>query len=136
MRRTVIRVPELTGYAGIRFVAVSLPYASQLVDHVKYLEPQDVRQSDDDTERRRQRAPRAPNFRYLVRLALRCDSAEQLGQRLKRRSDRQRQRAGLARLALAAPRSRSPRGSTGCWRRIEAALPHKPPPEHELCPSN
>jgi hypothetical protein len=54
----VVIVPELTGYASIRHVAVSLPYASQLIDHVKYMEPQDVRPPEGDTERRRQRAPR------------------------------------------------------------------------------
>jgi hypothetical protein len=48
---------------------------------------------DDDTEKRR---ARAPLFTYLVRLALKCDSAEQLGQRLKARYDRQRQRQGIA----------------------------------------
>jgi hypothetical protein len=58
MRHMVVIVPELTGYASIRHVAVSLPYASQLIDHVKYMEPQDVRPPEGDTERRRQRAPR------------------------------------------------------------------------------
>jgi hypothetical protein len=33
----------------------------------------------------------------LVRWAVKCDSAEQLGERLKRRYDRQLQRRGLAR---------------------------------------
>jgi hypothetical protein len=35
-------------------------------------------------------------MRTLVRWALKCDSAEQLGERLKRRYDRQRQRQGIA----------------------------------------
>ena len=43
MRHMVVIVPELTGYASIRHIAVSLPYASQLIDHVKYMEPQDVK---------------------------------------------------------------------------------------------
>jgi hypothetical protein len=87
MRRMVVIVPELTGYASIRHIAVSLPYASQLIDHVKYMQPQDVKPPEGDTERRRQRAPRAPSLRYLVRLAVKCQSAERLGKR--RRYQRQ-----------------------------------------------
>ena len=51
---------------------------------------------EGDTERRRQRAPRAPSMRTLVRWAQACDSAEQLGVRLRRRYQRQQQRQGLA----------------------------------------
>ena len=96
MRHMVVIVPELTGYASIRHVAVSLTYAAQLIDGVKYMLPGDVKPPESGTERRRQRAPRAPSLRVLVRWAVKCDSAEQLGERLKRRYDRQRQRAGLA----------------------------------------
>jgi len=97
MRYMVVIVPELTGYASIRHIAVNLPYASQLIDHVKYMEPQDVKPPEGDTERRRQRAPRAPSMRYLVKLAVKCQSAEELGQRLRRRYQRQQQRQGIAR---------------------------------------
>jgi hypothetical protein len=38
------------------------------------------------------RAPRGPTLRSLVKLALACDSAEEMGKRLKRRFDRQKQR--------------------------------------------
>jgi hypothetical protein len=41
------------------------------------------------------RAPRAPTLRALVRLAVKCASAEEMGQRLKRRFDRQQQRRGV-----------------------------------------
>ena len=92
----VVIVPELTGYTSIRHVAVSLPYAAQLIDGVKYMLPGDVKPPEGGTERRRQTAPRAPSVRTLVKWAQKCDSAEQLGERLKRRYDRQRQRAGLA----------------------------------------
>ena len=56
----------------------------------------DVKPPEGGTERRRQGAPRAPSLRYLVRWAQKCDSAEQLGERLKRRYQRQqaRQRIG------------------------------------------
>ncbi len=80
----VIRVVEQT----VRRVAVSLPYAAHLIDGTKYMEPADVRPPQDDTELRR-RAPRGPSLRYLVKLALRCESAEELGKRLRRRFQRQ-----------------------------------------------
>ena len=78
-------------------VSVSLPYAAQLIDGVKYMLPQDVKPPEGGTEKRRQRAPRAPSMRTLVRVGAACDSAEQLGEQLKRRYDRQLQRRGLAR---------------------------------------
>ena len=92
----VVIVPELTGYASIRHVAVSLPYVAQLIDGKKYMLPGDVKPPEGGTERRRQGAPRAPSLRFLVEMALRCDSAEEMGKKLKRRFDRQAQRARLA----------------------------------------
>ena len=89
MRHMVVIVPELTGYASIRHVAVSLPYAAQLIDGVKYMLSGDVKPPEGGTERRRQRAP---SLRFLVKLAMRCDSAEELGQRLRRRYQRQQAR--------------------------------------------
>ena len=53
MRHMVVIVPELTGYASIRHIAVSLPYAAQLIDGVKYLMPGDVKPPEGGTERRR-----------------------------------------------------------------------------------
>ena len=41
------------------------------------------------------RTPRAPSLRSLVKLAVRCESAEELGKKLKRRFDRQKQRRGI-----------------------------------------
>ena len=92
----VVIVPELTGYASIRHVAVSLPYAAQLVDGTKYMEPGDVKPPEGGSEKRRQRAPRAPSMRSMVKLAVRCQSAEELGERLKKRYQRQLQRRGPA----------------------------------------
>jgi hypothetical protein len=88
----VVIVPELTGYASIRHVAVSLPYAAQLIDGVKYMLPGDVKAPEDASERRRERAPRGPTMRSLVRLAVKCQSAEELGARLKQRFDKQQAR--------------------------------------------
>ena len=89
MRHMVVIVPELTGYASIRHVAVSLPYVAGLVDGVKYMELADIKPPEGDTERRRQRAP---SLRFLVKQALRRGSAEQLGKKLRRRYQRQQQR--------------------------------------------
>jgi hypothetical protein len=91
MRRMVIRVPELTGYAGVRFVPVSLPYAPQLIDGKKYMEPKDAPRP----EGYRERARRGPTLRSLVKLALRCQSAEEMGKQLKRRFDRSLRRRGV-----------------------------------------
>jgi hypothetical protein len=41
------------------------------------------------------RAPRAPSLRTLVKMAVRCQSAEELGEKLKRRYQRAKQRAGI-----------------------------------------
>ncbi|HET9538871.1 MAG TPA: hypothetical protein VFP43_26570 [Mesorhizobium sp.] len=58
MHSMVVIVPELTGYASIRRIAVSLPYAAQLIDGPK-----------------RQRAPSAASMRTQVRWVQKCDSA-------------------------------------------------------------
>jgi hypothetical protein len=92
MRSMVTFVPELTGYAGIRHVEVSLPYVAELVDGRKYMEPKRL----EGTELRRHRAC-GPTLRSLVKLALACDSAEEMGKKLKRRFDRSYQRQGLVR---------------------------------------
>ena len=70
MRRMVIIVPELTGYATLRHIEVSPAHVPALVDGAKYMEPQDVPRLED-TELRR--AP-APSLRFLVKLALKCEN--------------------------------------------------------------
>jgi hypothetical protein len=79
-----VQVPLQTGYGSVRRVEVSLPYVAELIgDGEKYyLEPKRF----EGTELRR---ARAPTVRFLVRQALRCQSAEELGRKLKRRYDRQ-----------------------------------------------
>ena len=91
----VVIVPELTGYASIRHVAVSLPYAAQLIDGKKYMLPGDVKPPEGGTERRRQRAPRAPSMRsgqVGADMRQRRTARRAAG----RRYDRQQQRRGLA----------------------------------------
>ena len=91
MRSMFVQVPMLTGYASVRHVEVSLPFVAALIaDGEKYyMEPKRL----EGTELRRQRAP---SLRFLVRLALKCESAEELGKRLRRRYQRQQQRQGTA----------------------------------------
>jgi len=55
--------------------------------YVRPLEGQELRQS------------RAPSARFLVKLAMNCQDAEQLGKRLRRRYQRQAFRARRAQLA-------------------------------------
>ena len=88
MRHMVIRTPMQTGYASIRHVAVSLPYVADLVDGVKYMEPKDV-PALEGTELRRSKAP---SLRFIVKQALQCQSAEELGKRIRR--SYQRRQAG------------------------------------------
>ena len=97
---------------------VSLPYVGQLIDGKKYMEPTDAKpppqqstpgylevpySSRGGVGKRRfeqtPRAPRAPSLRKLVKLALKCDSAEQLGRQLKARYERQQNRIDPGRKA-------------------------------------
>ena len=63
-----------------------------LIGEKYYMEPKRL----EGTELRRHRS-RGPTLRSLVKLALRCDSAEEMGRKLKRRFERQQQRQGLVR---------------------------------------
>jgi hypothetical protein len=95
MRRMVIIVVCCTGYGQVTHVPVSLPLVPQLLDEVRYMKPSGVPPLEG-TELRRYRH-RGPTLRSLVKPAVVCDSAEQLGHQLKRRYARQRQRQGIAR---------------------------------------
>jgi hypothetical protein len=81
----VIRVPLLTTYATVKHVDVSLPLVPCLIDGEEYMDPRDVRPLEGQELRR----ARAPSLRFLVKLAMRCDNAEQLGKRLRCRYQRQ-----------------------------------------------
>jgi hypothetical protein len=92
MRRMVTFAVCWTGFGQITRVPVSLPLVPALVDGRKYMAPADV----PHPEPLGRRKSRGPSLRRLVRLAMACDSAEQLGQQLKRRYDRSLQRQGMA----------------------------------------
>jgi hypothetical protein len=89
-------VPRPDGYAGVQHVPVSLALVPQLLDREKYLMPDDVPPPEIRSLRRLRldKAPRSPSMRTLVRWALRCHSAEQLGLKLRQRYERQQRRAG------------------------------------------
>jgi hypothetical protein len=105
----LIWIPTLGGGGLIRHIAVSLPRIDQLLDGQKYLDPADMKPPQDMSEppqdAPRHRGPRkrgfefktrrAPSLRALVRLAQACDSAEELGKKLRRRYDRSLRRQGI-----------------------------------------
>jgi len=81
-----------TGYGAVVQVEVSLPLVEFLVadgDGKYYMKPMQI---EDATERRRYRH-RGPTLRSLVKLALACDSAEQMGEKLRERFERNARRA-------------------------------------------
>ena len=85
--------------SGTKRVRISLPLVPSLIDNVRYWMPDTLPPPAGEEHRpmsrpRITKAPRAPSLRTLVKHALKCQSAEELGQRLKRRY--QRQRAGIA----------------------------------------
>ena len=78
-----------------------MPLVPCLIDGVRYFNPEDLAPPVGEELRPMFRPriastkpPRAPSLRSLVRLALKCESAEEFGKRLKRRYDRQKQRQG------------------------------------------
>ncbi len=81
----------LTGYASIRHVEVSLPFVrrSWTVRNTTW--------SAGAWKAPSCGGARAPLLRFLARLALKCDNAEELGRRLRRRYQRQQQRQDLVR---------------------------------------
>jgi hypothetical protein len=90
MRHTVVitmRVPA--GGSGLRPVRVLLPRVDALIAEQpgKYALPENM--PPKGLELRPLRRPRVPTLRSLVRLAARCDSAEQFGKALRRKWERQ-----------------------------------------------
>jgi hypothetical protein len=82
MRSMFIQVPMQTGYGQITRVEVAVPFVAALIaDGGKYYME---RKRLEGTELRRYRH-RGPTLRSLVRLAVACDTAEQLGEQLRRR---------------------------------------------------
>jgi hypothetical protein len=90
LRRMFIIVPMATGYGGIKHVVVSLALVPALVDGVKYMDDPHAVPAPQTRDLRRLRQGRASSLRSLVTLAMECDSAQELGERLSRRYRRKR----------------------------------------------
>jgi hypothetical protein len=107
-------VTYLSAGCRVRHVRISVPLIACLVDGQRYFLPDALPPPEGQelrpmlrpritTQPQRERAPRAPTLRKLVRWAMECDDAEQLGLRLRKRYQRQQQRRNrLAREAAAA----------------------------------
>jgi hypothetical protein len=129
----VCLVPFLGSDGRVRHLPISVPLIPSLLDNARYYLPGDLPETPGSRfhvgkpsaarlaralngekpmmepkaapRLEPERRTRAPSMRYLVRLALACQSAEEMGKRLKRRFDRQQQRrARLAREAAEAER--------------------------------
>jgi hypothetical protein len=85
-----ITLPSHAPHGRHRHIEVPLAHVPALVDGVKYMEPRDVPRLKGSELRRR-----APSLRFLVKLAVRCQSAQELGKELRRRYQRQQQRQGI-----------------------------------------
>src|SRR6476620_7731754 len=101
MAQSMILLVVVPSENGTKRVRISLPLIECLLDHQRYFLPGELPAPAGEELRpmsrpRITKAPRAPSLRTLVKHALKCQSAEELGQRLKRRYQRQQQRAGLA----------------------------------------
>ena len=101
MAQSMILLVVVPSESGTKRVRISVPLIPDLLDGQRYFLPGDLPPPAGEELRpmsrpRITKAPRAPSLRTLVKHALKCQSAEELGQRLKRRYRRQKQRAGIA----------------------------------------
>ena len=100
MAQSMILLVVVPSESGTKRVRISLPLVECLLDHQRYFLPGELPAPAGEELRpmsrpRITKAPRAPSLRTLVKHALKCQSAEELAQRLKRRYRRQQQRAGI-----------------------------------------
>ena len=102
MAQSMILLVVVPSESGTKRVRISVPLVECLLDHQRYFLPGELPAPAGEELRpmsrpRITKASRAPSLHTLVKHALKCQSAEELGHRLKRRYDRQLQRRGLAR---------------------------------------
>ena len=94
MRAMTITVSALIGYGKVRRQEVSVPRVDQLLEPPsRYSLPAEPEPTPPPAEPP-PRAPRGPHLRSLVKLALRCESAEALGAALRKRYQRNAARKG------------------------------------------
>ena len=89
---SLVTVPSAA--SGVKRVRISVPLIECLVDGVRYFRPGDLPPPEGDELRRMSRpritkAQRAPSLRTMVRMAVKCADAEELGKKLRRRYQRQ-----------------------------------------------
>ena len=106
MRSMFVEVVTQTGYGEIRRLQISVPLVPQLLDGVKYLEPEepamDLKSPETEAERRRQRysSRRGPTFKAMVRYAVQSAAADELAERIPRSRDEGELAAELDRLLM------------------------------------
>ena len=101
MAQSMILLVVVPSESGTKRVRISLPLVECLLDHQRYFLPGELPAPAGEELRpmsrpRITKASRAPSLRTLVKHALKCQSAEELGQRLKRRYQHQQQRQEIA----------------------------------------
>ncbi|WP_456683708.1 hypothetical protein [Bradyrhizobium sp. S3.14.4] len=90
-------LPIIDSHARPTVRPISVPLVPQLLDGVKYMEHAPPREIKDLRRLRLEPAkPRAPTIRAMVKLAMQCADAEELGHRLRQRYERQQRRQGAA----------------------------------------
>ena len=105
MAQSMILLVVVPSESGTKRVRISVPLVECLLDHQRYFLPGELPAPAGEELRpmsrpRITKAPRAPSLRSMVKLAVRCQSAEELGQRLKRRYQRQQRAMGWLGLAV------------------------------------
>jgi hypothetical protein len=81
-------IPHLTTNCRVRHVRVSAPLIAALIDNQRYYLPDDLAPACGEELRpmfrpriSQPKPPPAPSLRFLVKTALRCQSAEELGEK-------------------------------------------------------
>jgi hypothetical protein len=97
---SMVALVSVPSESGVRHRRISVPLVPCLLDNIRYWLPGDLPPPVGEELRplsrpRITKAPRTPSLRTLVKHAQKCQSAEELAQRLKRRYRRQQQRAGI-----------------------------------------
>jgi hypothetical protein len=85
--------PTLDGNSRFGLACISLPLVPALIDGSRYVLEVDLppKPCRDFRRLRQGKEPRPPSLRTLVKWALTCESAEQLGKKIKKRYDQQHQ---------------------------------------------
>jgi len=85
MAQSMILLVVVPSESGAKRVRISLPFVECLLDHQSYFLPGELPAPAGEELRpmsrpRITKAPRSPSLRCMVKLAVQCQSAEELGQ--------------------------------------------------------